>query len=95
MLIKDTQSSYPIRLIALMLGRLRMSVKDSIEAYGQLAKEVFSQGSDKKLKTSKLEKAIKQIVDTYSAPHDPEDKLEDIRDNACKTCVHNILPLTG
>ncbi|KAJ7860847.1 hypothetical protein B0H14DRAFT_558180 [Mycena olivaceomarginata] len=38
-------------LIALMLGRLRMSVKDSMEAYGQLAKEVFSdvrfQGSDK------------------------------------------------
>ncbi|KAJ7830907.1 acyl transferase/acyl hydrolase/lysophospholipase, partial [Mycena olivaceomarginata] len=74
-------------LIALMLGRLRMSVKDSIEAYGQLAKEVFSQGSDKKLKTSKLEKAIKQIVDTYSATHDPEDKLEDIRDNACKMFV--------
>jgi hypothetical protein len=72
-----------------------MSVKDSIEAYGQLAKEVFSQGSAKKLKTAKLEKTIKQIVEAYSASHDPEDKLEDIQDNACKTCVCNILPLTG
>ncbi|KAJ7812582.1 FabD lysophospholipase-like protein, partial [Mycena olivaceomarginata] len=78
-------------LIALMLGRLRMSVKDSMEAYGQLTKEVFSdvrlQGSDKKLKTLKLEKAIKQIVKTYSASHNPEDKLEDIQDNACKMFV--------
>ncbi|KAJ7357943.1 hypothetical protein DFH08DRAFT_801816 [Mycena albidolilacea] len=76
-------------LIALMLGRLRMSVKDSMEAYGQLVKEVFSdvrfQGGDKKLKTSKLEKAIKQILQAYLASHDPEDKLEDIQDNACKT----------
>ncbi|KAJ7690005.1 acyl transferase/acyl hydrolase/lysophospholipase [Mycena olivaceomarginata] len=71
-------------LIALMLGRLRMSVEDSKKAYGQLAKEVFSDvkfhGSDGKFKASKLEKAIKQIVETYSASHNPEDKLEDIGD---------------
>ncbi|KAJ7827165.1 hypothetical protein B0H14DRAFT_1240272 [Mycena olivaceomarginata] len=29
-------------LIALMLGRLRMSVEDAIKAYGELSKEVFS-----------------------------------------------------
>ncbi|KAJ7878256.1 acyl transferase/acyl hydrolase/lysophospholipase [Mycena leptocephala] len=29
-------------LIALMLGRLRMSVKDAVKAYGELSKEVFS-----------------------------------------------------
>ncbi|KAJ7845248.1 FabD/lysophospholipase-like protein [Mycena olivaceomarginata] len=78
-------------LIALMLGRLRMSIADSKEAYGRLAKEVFSdvkfQGSDGKFKASKLEKAIKQIVKTYSASHNPEDRLEDIQDNACKMFV--------
>ncbi|KAJ7860834.1 acyl transferase/acyl hydrolase/lysophospholipase [Mycena olivaceomarginata] len=62
---------------------------DSKKAYGQLAKEVFSDvkfhGSDGKFKASKLEKAIKQIVKTYSSSHNPEDKLEDIGDNACKT----------
>ncbi|KAJ7872434.1 hypothetical protein B0H13DRAFT_2553410 [Mycena leptocephala] len=50
-------------LIALMLGRLRMSVKDAVKAYGELSKEVFSdvksQGSDGRFKASKLEKAIK------------------------------------
>ncbi|KAJ7798552.1 hypothetical protein B0H14DRAFT_32821 [Mycena olivaceomarginata] len=78
-------------LIALMLGRLRMSVEDATKAYGQLSKEVFSDvkfhGSDGRFKASKLEKAIKQIVETYSASRNPEDSLEDIRDNACKTFV--------
>jgi hypothetical protein len=77
-----------------------MSIADSKEAYGRLAKEVFSdvkfQGSDGKFKASKLEKAIKQIVKTYSASENPEDRLEDIRDNACKTCVCcNMLSLTS
>ncbi|KAJ7860820.1 acyl transferase/acyl hydrolase/lysophospholipase [Mycena olivaceomarginata] len=78
-------------LIALMLGRLRMSVEDSKKAYGQLAKEVFSdvkfQGSAGKFKASKLEKAIKQIAETYSESQNPEERLEDIRDNACKMFV--------
>jgi hypothetical protein len=76
-----------------------MNVEDSKEAYGQLVKEVFSevkfQGSAGKFKASKLEKAIKQIVKTYSASQNPEDRLEDIRDNACKMCVLNILSLTS
>jgi hypothetical protein len=72
-----------------------MSVEDSKKAYGQLAKEVFSdvkfQGSAGKFKASKLEKAIKQIAETYSESQNPEERLEDIRDNACKMCVLNIL----
>jgi hypothetical protein len=76
-----------------------MSVEDSKKAYGQLAKEVFSDvkfhGSDGKFKASKLERAIKQIVKTYSASHNPEEKLEDIGDNASKMCVCNILLLAG
>ncbi|KAJ7478855.1 acyl transferase/acyl hydrolase/lysophospholipase [Mycena galericulata] len=78
-------------LIALMLGRLRMSVKDAVKAYGELSKEVFSdvksQGSDGRFKTSKLEKAIKRIVGAHSASQDPEEGLKDTRENACKTFV--------
>ncbi|KAJ7827150.1 hypothetical protein B0H14DRAFT_3144712 [Mycena olivaceomarginata] len=76
-------------LIALMLGRLRMSVEDAIKAYGELSKEVFSHvkppGSAGRFKASKLEKVIKQIVRAKSASQDPEEGLEDTRDNACRT----------
>ncbi|KAJ7878248.1 hypothetical protein B0H13DRAFT_2545696 [Mycena leptocephala] len=82
-------------LIALMLGRLRMSVKDAVKAYGELSKEVFSdvksQGSDGRFKASKLEKAIKGIVGTHSASQDPEEGMEDTRENPCKTSVQRIL----
>ncbi|KAJ7824117.1 acyl transferase/acyl hydrolase/lysophospholipase [Mycena leptocephala] len=78
-------------LIALMLGRLRMSVKDAVKAYGELCKEVFSdvksQGSDGRFKASKLEKAIKGIVGAHSASQDPEEGMEDTRENPCKTFV--------
>ncbi|KAJ7797096.1 FabD lysophospholipase-like protein [Mycena leptocephala] len=78
-------------LIALMLGRLRMSVKDAVKAYGELSKEVFSdvksQGSDGRFKASKLEKAIKGIVGPHSASQDPEEGMEDTRENPCKTFV--------
>ncbi|KAJ7831042.1 hypothetical protein B0H13DRAFT_1915667 [Mycena leptocephala] len=82
-------------LIALMLGRLRMSVKDAVKAYGELSKEVFSdvksQGSDGRFKASKLEKAIKGIVGAHSALQDPEEGMEDTRENPCKTSVQRIL----
>ncbi|KAJ6487319.1 hypothetical protein DFH09DRAFT_1054217 [Mycena vulgaris] len=78
-------------LIALMLGRLRMSVKDAVKAYGELSKEVFSevksQGSNGRFKASKLEKAIKRIVGARSASQDPEEGLKDARENVCKTFV--------
>ncbi|KAJ7865950.1 acyl transferase/acyl hydrolase/lysophospholipase [Mycena leptocephala] len=78
-------------LIALMLGRLRMSVKDAVKAYGELSKEVFSdvksQGSNGRFKASKLEKEIKGIVGAHSASQDPEERMEDTRENSCKTFV--------
>ncbi|KAJ7809310.1 hypothetical protein B0H13DRAFT_2479113 [Mycena leptocephala] len=59
-------------LIALMVGRLRMNVKDAVKAYGELSKEVFSdvksQGSNGRFKASKLEKAIKGIVGLIPPP---------------------------
>lgn len=53
-------------MIVLMLGRLRMTVEDAIEAYQQLAGKVFSDvkrtTSDGKFKATELEKAFKGIV---------------------------------
>ncbi|KAJ7849627.1 acyl transferase/acyl hydrolase/lysophospholipase [Mycena olivaceomarginata] len=66
-------------LIALMLGRLRMCVKDAIKVYGELSKDVFSDvkppRSDGRFKASKLEKAIKQIVRAKSASQNPEERF--------------------
>jgi hypothetical protein len=83
-----------LRLIALMLGRLRMSVDDAIAAYAKLAKEVFSdvkpKGHEGRFKASKLEDAIKQIVGAHSASKDPEERMKDSRNNACKMCVPQL-----
>ncbi|KAJ7367477.1 hypothetical protein DFH08DRAFT_927988 [Mycena albidolilacea] len=68
-----------------------MGIEDAVKAYGQLAKEVFSDvkplGSNGRFKASKLEKAIKEIVRAKSALQDPEERLEDIQNNACKMFV--------
>lgn len=55
------------RLIALLLGRLRLTVAEAIDKYRQLAGDVFSDRKflvqDGKFKASKLEKAIKDVVE--------------------------------
>lgn len=55
------------RLIALLLGRLRLSVAEAIDRYRLLAKQVFSErkahGKDGTFKASALEKAIKDTVE--------------------------------
>ncbi|KAJ7440029.1 FabD/lysophospholipase-like protein [Mycena latifolia] len=78
-------------LMALMLGRLRMSVEDAIQAYDTLAQEVFSEmkhfGQDGKFKASQLEAAIQKIVKENSASQDPEEPMKDPlgRDAICRT----------
>ena len=56
-----------LRLIAIMLGRLRMGVPEAITAYGQLAKHVFSEKKwtfqDGTFKASRLEEAVKQLLE--------------------------------
>ncbi|KAJ7722861.1 FabD/lysophospholipase-like protein [Mycena olivaceomarginata] len=77
-------------LIALMLGRLRMSVEDA------LAKEVFSDvkplGSDGRFKASKLEKAIKQISESQICLTEPRRELRPILDLGfvCTTTAVNM-----
>ncbi|CAE6521937.1 unnamed protein product [Rhizoctonia solani] len=68
-------------LIAIMLGRLRMSVSDAIKAYVSLSEGIFSEQKHKwqdgKFKASLLEKYIKQIVSENSENKDEETRLFD------------------
>jgi len=65
------------RIVALLLGRLRMDVDTAIKYYDILAKEVFSQPKrlqgDGKFKATKLEAAIKSVVKDVTG--DPESPL--------------------
>ncbi|EIM79527.1 FabD/lysophospholipase-like protein [Stereum hirsutum FP-91666 SS1] len=79
-------------LIALMLGRLRMSVDDAIQAYAKLSKKVFSQtknglAPDGRYKASNLEDAVKTIVKEYG--DDSMAGIVDSRsgDGVCRTVV--------
>ncbi|KAF8586137.1 FabD/lysophospholipase-like protein [Ramaria rubella] len=87
-------------IIALMLGRLGMSVAKAIEYYGTLAQRVFSDmkpfGKDGKFKASKLEEVIKEIVNEKT--QDREECLLSGRGNqGCKTfvCTRTALSMRG
>jgi hypothetical protein len=71
-----------------MLGRLQMSVPEAIERYGMLALNVFSNhkiSGHGRSKASKLEQAIKEIVQAKTG--DPEALMMDPRqeDEVCRT----------
>ncbi|KIJ30084.1 hypothetical protein M422DRAFT_187616, partial [Sphaerobolus stellatus SS14] len=75
-------------IIALMLGRLRMSINDAIDCYDGLTKTVFKAtqvGRDGKFKHKVLEKVIKDVVKKQLGTE--EERLLDSRNNACKTFV--------
>ncbi|KAJ7448143.1 hypothetical protein FB451DRAFT_1375437 [Mycena latifolia] len=65
-------------IIALMLGRLRMSITASISAYEKLQPKPKS-GSTEQFKASQLEAALRQIF--------REEKMRDVSPHACKTFV--------
>ncbi|KDQ50113.1 hypothetical protein JAAARDRAFT_142522, partial [Jaapia argillacea MUCL 33604] len=77
-------------LIALMLGPLRMSVRDAITTYGQMSEEVFSEkkwkGKDSTFKASKLEDFIKRIAATKLGNPDAR-MLELGNDDCCKMFI--------
>ncbi|KAL5635601.1 hypothetical protein ACGC1H_004414 [Rhizoctonia solani] len=68
-------------LIAIMLGRLRMSVSDAIEAYVKLSDRIFSQYKHRwqegKFKASLLEGAIKEIVSEQSSSDGEDTRMFD------------------
>ncbi|KAJ7438600.1 FabD lysophospholipase-like protein [Mycena latifolia] len=65
-------------IIALMLGRLRMSISASISAYEKLQPKPKS-GSTEQFKASQLEAVLREIF--------REEKMRDLSPHACKTVV--------
>lgn len=82
-------------LIAIMLGRLKMSVEQAIDEYRDLAKGVFSSRKSGIKEgiyyATKLEKAIQDVVERYGTPKldtgnaDPNLKLLEPESNG-RTC---------
>ena len=71
-----------------MLGRLRMDVNAAIKQYDEIAKHVFSDlklfGGDGKFRATKLEQAIKSMVEDITG--DTESPLlEGDETGACRT----------
>lgn len=77
------------RLIALLLGRLRLSVPEAIDKYRQLARQVFSDKKhfvkDGKFKASKLENAIKEVIEWKLGKGRGEERMFTSDTNRCKT----------
>ena len=75
------------RIIASMLGRLRMDVETAINHYDDLAKQVFSdmkRFGDGKFKATKLKEVIRSVVETVTG--DPESPLlEGDQAGVCRT----------
>jgi hypothetical protein len=80
-----------------MLGRLRMTIDESLRAYTDLAQDIFdasnitktwaATGTGARYSADKLELAIKGIVKRYSGDGDPETLMLDPREDACKVSV--------
>ena len=74
------------RLIALLLGRLRMTIDKAIACYISLTEKVFSStqiGSDGKFSSKALEDALKKIMDEECG--NPAERIMDNYPSACKT----------
>ncbi|KAI5816070.1 acyl transferase/acyl hydrolase/lysophospholipase [Pyronema omphalodes] len=79
-------------IIALMLGRLRMSTTEALAAYIELSTAVFSEKKvwilqEGLFKATKLETEIKKTISRYSELHDSDSDMLDTRDQSCKTFV--------
>ncbi|KAJ7105336.1 acyl transferase/acyl hydrolase/lysophospholipase [Mycena epipterygia] len=75
-------------IIALMLGRLRMSVKDAISAYDSLRPQ-SKIGFAEEFQASKFEEVLRQIF--------KEEIMEDVSPAACKTfvCAMNAMNMSA
>ncbi|KAL4247804.1 hypothetical protein ABKN59_007113 [Abortiporus biennis] len=79
-------------LIAVMLGRLRMTVQECIDAFNEMAETIFTNPfkdtdfllTGAKYKASVLERAIKDVV---ASQLDSEDAIMLDQDNKCKSFV--------
>jgi len=81
-------------LIAVMLGRLKMSIDDSIDAYLSLSDRVFQKKRHRatikgniqgRFDSEELARAVKEVVIAQNLKEDV--LLKDVSDNACKVFV--------
>jgi hypothetical protein len=79
------------RLIAIMLGRLKMSIDEAIDAYLSLSSQVFEKKAHRvtikgklqgRFDSKELEKVVKEIVEKHGL--EAEALLKDAPDAACK-----------
>lgn len=82
-----------------MLGRLKMSINECIDAYLQLSERVFQKkrhrvsGKAKiqgRFDSDELERAVKDVIRKQGLQEDA--LLKDDQDAACKVCVQIALP---
>ncbi|KAH0551461.1 hypothetical protein GP486_007324, partial [Trichoglossum hirsutum] len=80
-------------LIAILLGRLKLSVSEAIDRYRILAETVFSEkkarGKDGMFKASKLKQAIKDVVESKLGPGHADENMFELEgsEGACKAFV--------
>jgi patatin-like phospholipase/acyl hydrolase len=83
-------------LIALMLGRLRMTIDECIDGYLKLSKEIFDQrtsfttfgrlGGNAQYAASKMEETMKDMIRTQTGDEDAKMK-DPLKRECCKTFV--------
>ena len=80
-------------IIALMLGRLRMSIEDCIQVYSRLGEKVFGQQQSpphrERFDAQKLEDAIQEIVEAHTGQRNAP-LLDPLEGRCCKTAVFTI-----
>lgn len=85
-------------LIALLLGRLRLSVQDARKEFVRICKEVFSDSrpiKSNKYDEKKLENAVKELLERYHGPGFKDERMEGVDpDPGCKVLVGAILLLS-
>ncbi|OJJ40801.1 hypothetical protein ASPWEDRAFT_64169 [Aspergillus wentii DTO 134E9] len=80
-------------LVAIMLGRLKLSIEEAIDEFRSLAKDVFGErkpiGSDGRFKATNLENAIRSLVGRYGGASESgkEMRLFDSEGEGCKVFV--------
>jgi hypothetical protein len=80
-------SYHLFRLIAILLGHLRMNVDEATEALLDVALAVFPNGSqpdpDPEVRMEKLSESVKNILQTRGIP--PDRKMQE-KDEGCRGC---------
>ncbi|KAI9931191.1 hypothetical protein MW887_010851 [Aspergillus wentii] len=83
-------------LVAIMLGRLKLSIEEAIDEFRSLAKDVFGErkpiGSDGRFKATNLENAIRSLVGRFVCAKDARDvsRTQLYRSYSCDASDENL-----